>query len=82
MTEGTWAAPQKIVVARVGLGADVALFAMGVLGGNGVVLAFCLLAIMFIALFLPPTKGHAVEEITRLSQQPARQAIPASEQDT
>jgi hypothetical protein len=71
-----------MVVVRVGLGADVALFAMGVLAGNGVVPAFCLLAIMFIALFLPATKGHAVEEITRLFQQSARQAIPASEQDT
>jgi len=41
--------------------------------------ALCLPAIMFIALFLPETKGHSVEEITRLFEQPARQAIPSAE---
>jgi MFS transporter, SP family, arabinose:H+ symporter len=39
----------------------------------------CLLAITFIALFLPETKGHSVEEITRLFERPARQAVAASE---
>lgn len=40
----------------------------------------CLLAIMFITLFLPETKGHSVEEITRLFERPARQAVVASEE--
>ena len=38
----------------------------------------CVMAITFIALFLPETKGHSVEEITRLFEHPARQAVPAS----
>jgi SP family arabinose:H+ symporter-like MFS transporter len=39
----------------------------------------CLMAITFIALFLPETKGHSVEEITALFEHPARQAVAASE---
>jgi MFS transporter, SP family, arabinose:H+ symporter len=39
----------------------------------------CLMAITFIALFLPETKGHSVEEITRLFEQPAWRAVEASE---
>jgi hypothetical protein len=37
------------------------------------------MAITFIALFLPETKGHSVEEITALFEHPARQAVAASE---
>ena len=57
--------------AKIGLGWILVCFA-----------GLCLLAIMFVALFLPETKGHSVEEITRLFEQPARQAIPASDQHT
>ena len=38
----------------------------------------CALAITFIFLFLPETKGRSVEEITQLFEKPARQAVPAS----
>ena len=34
----------------------------------------CLMAVLFVGRFLPETKGHSVEEITRLSE---RQAAPA-----
>jgi sugar porter (SP) family MFS transporter len=40
----------------------------------------CVLAIVFVALFLPETKGHSVEEITKLFEKPARAAIPASQE--
>ncbi|HYK70330.1 MAG TPA: sugar porter family MFS transporter [Streptosporangiaceae bacterium] len=40
--------------------------------------ALCALAITFIFLFLPETKGHSVEEITELFERPARQAVSAS----
>jgi MFS family permease len=38
----------------------------------------CALAITFVFLFLPETKGHSIEEITELFDKPARQAVAAS----
>jgi len=40
--------------------------------------ALCILAIAFIALFLPETKGHSVEEITRLFESPVRSSLRPS----
>ena len=47
----------------------------GAIGLGWVLIIFaglCVLAITFIALFLPETKGHSVEEITRLFDNPVR----------
>ena len=53
----------------------------GAIGLGWILICFaglCLMAIVFVSLFLPETKGHSVEEITALFEKPARQAVAAS----
>jgi SP family arabinose:H+ symporter-like MFS transporter len=40
--------------------------------------ALCLMAILFVYRFVPETKGHSVEEITRIFEREADKGITAS----
>lgn len=53
--------------------------ALGVAGVYGLYAACCLAAVLFVALFLPETKGKTLEEISHMFSRPGKNRVPSDE---